>query len=162
MRMKRTIKKLSITSVAALALILFASIGVAPAQAQASDCKHVKGDVSVAFGPGSANGSVSNGGALNGALSTAFVPGGVMPTADPTSITFTADSTFTAVGGNLVTNDVYVLDFVLGVGSAMMKIDSAASTGIFAGASGVVYLNIRSTTPANGEAELAGTICYAN
>lgn len=133
-----------------------------PLQSENSNCKHVKGDIMVNFGPGTASGTVSNGGFLNGTVETAFTPGSVVPTADPTSVTFTGVSTITTNRGVLVTQDVYLFDIATGLGSAMLRIDSAASTGDFAGATGVAYLNISSTTPESGRAELAGRICFAN
>lgn len=131
------------------------------AQSENSRCKKVKGDVTVTFGPGTASGAITNGSILNGTIETVFNAGSVAPTADPTTITFTGDSTITTSKGVLVTHDVYLFDFVKALGPGMLLIDSTASTGDFAGATGIIYLNINFGDPP-GHGELAGKICFAN
>ena len=132
------------------------------AQSENSNCKHVKGDLMVNFGPGTASGTISNAGVLNGTIATVFNAGSIVPTADPTTVTFTGDSTITTNRGVLVTHDVYVFDFARSLGPGMLRIDSAASTGDFAGATGVIYLNVRFGDNVSGQASLAGQICLAN
>lgn len=130
-------------------------------QSPNSNCKQVKGNLTVEFGPGTASGAITNGSVLNGTFETVFNPGSVVPTADPTSVTFTGDSTITTNEGTLVTHDVYLFDFVRALGPGMLRIDSTASTGDFAGATGILYINPNFGDPP-GHAELAGKICFAN
>lgn len=132
------------------------------AQSPNSNCKQVKGSLAVNFGPGVANGTITNGGVLNGTIATTFNAGSVVPTADPAAVSFTGSSTITTNGGTIVTHEVYVFDFVRSWTTAMLRIDSAASTGAFAGATGVIFLNSNSASPESGQGELAGQICYAN
>ena len=108
------------------------------AQSENSKCKQVKGNLIVNFGPGIASGVITNGSFLNGTFETVFKAGSVVPTADPTSVTFTGDSTNTTGKGVLVTHDVYLFDSVRALGPAMLRIDSAASTGDFLGATGII------------------------
>lgn len=131
------------------------------AQSLNSNCKEVKGNLTVEFGAGTASGAIANGSFLTGTFETVFNPGSTTPTADPTSVTFTGDSTITTDKGVLVTNDVYLFDFVRALGPGMLRIDSTASTGDFAGATGILYINPNFGDPP-GHAELAGTICFAN
>jgi hypothetical protein len=131
------------------------------AQSPNSNCKQIKGNLMVNFGPGVASGTVTNGSFLNGTFETAFTPGSVVPTADPTSVTFTGGSTITTDKGVLVTHDVYLFDFARALGPGMLRIDSTASTGDFAGATGILYLNPNFGDPP-GHAQLGGKICFAN
>jgi hypothetical protein len=131
------------------------------AQSENSNCKQVKGNLTVNFSPGTASGEVTNGSVLNGTFATVFNAGSVAPTADPTSVTFTGGSTITTDKGVLVTRDVYLFDFVMALGPGMLRIDSAASTGDFAGATGILYIN-PNFGDAPGHGELAGKICFAN
>jgi hypothetical protein len=128
------------------------------AQSENSNCKQVKGDLVVNFGPGTASGVLTNGSILNGTFESVFAPGSVVPTADPTSITFTGDSSITTNKGVVVTHDVYLIDFVLTLGPGMLRIDPASSSGEFAGATGLIYLNPKVEGPF-GHAELTGQIC---
>lgn len=131
------------------------------AQSLSSNCKQVKGNLAVNFGPGTANGVVTNGSVLNGTFETVFNAGSVVPTADPTSVTFTGDSRITTDKGVLVTHDVYLFDFAIALGPGMLRIDSTASTGDFAGATGILYINPIFGDPP-GHAKLTGRICFAN
>jgi hypothetical protein len=126
-----------------------------------SNCKEVKGNLTVEFGAGTANGEIINGNVLNGTFATAFTPGSVVPTADPTSITFTGDSTISTDKGVLATHDVYLFDLVSALGPGMLRIDSTNSTGEFAGATGILYLNPNFGDPP-GHAQLSGKICLAD
>ena len=132
----------------------------ASAQSPNSNCKQVKGSLAVNFGPGVANGTITNGGFLNGTIATTF-NAGVVPTADPAAVSFTGSSTITTNGGTIVTHEVYVFDFVRSLTSALLRIDSATSTGAFAGATGVIFLNSSSASLESGQGELAGQICFA-
>lgn len=129
------------------------------ASSQSSNCKEVKGTLTVEFGAGTASGAITNGNVLNGSFITAFTPGSVVPTADPTSVTFTGD--VSTDKGVLMTHDVYLFDFVIALGPGMLRIDSTTSTGDFAGATGILYINPNFGDPP-GQAQLAGKICLAS
>lgn len=131
------------------------------ASSQSSNCKEVKGTLTVEFGAGTASGAITNGNVLNGSFITAFTPGSVVPTADPTSVTFTGNSTISTDKGVLMTHDVYLFDFVIALGPGMLRIDSTTSTGDFAGATGILYINPNFGDPP-GQAQLAGKICLAS
>jgi hypothetical protein len=131
------------------------------AGSQSSNCKEVKGNLTVEFGAGTASGAITNGNVLNGSFATVFTPGSVVPTADPTSITFTGNSTISTDKGALATHDVYLFDFVSALGPAMLRIDSTNSTGEFAGATGILYINPNFGDPP-GQAQLSGKICLAS
>lgn len=156
-----------VMTVAAVALSLLpleqptSARSASSAQSPNSNCKEVKGNLTVEFGTGTASGAITNGNGLNGTFATAFNPGSVAPTADPTSVTFTGDSTISTEKGVLVTHDVYLFDFVRALGPGMLRIDSTTSTGDFAGATGILYINPNFGDPP-GHAQLFGKICLAN
>ena len=151
---------LTLTTVV-LALGCFTFEQSTPAQSESSYCKQVKGNLIVEFGPGTASGAITNGSFLNGTVETVFTPGSVAATADPTSVTFTGDSAITTDKGVITTHDLYLFDFATELGSGMLRIDPAASTGDFAGATGIIYLNINAGDPP-GHARLGGRICFAS
>jgi len=122
-----------------------------PALAQ-SNCKEAKGNFVESFdGVSTTTGTLTNGGWLDGTTVAVFNSPGY-PTPDPTEVTFASTFTLTTNQGQLKgSNRVYLLDLVRGIGVSMVKIDPAASTGIFAGATGVLFLDLlRSTTVAVG------------
>jgi hypothetical protein len=110
-------------------------------------------------------GTLTNGGWLNGTTVVVFPAGAPLPTPDPTAITFISTFTLTTIHGQLKGNRLYVLDFVTGQGTTMMKIDPAASTGIFAGATGVLFTNhIKSSIgplPHTFYSVVEGQVCFA-
>src|SRR2546425_8667179 len=122
-----------------------------PALAQ-SNCKEAKGNFVETFdGVSTSTGTLTNGGWLDGTTVAVFNSPGY-PTPDPTQVTFASTFTLTTNQGQLKgTNRVYLFDFVRGQGVSWVKIDPAASTGIFAGATGVLFLDLtKSTTVAVG------------
>ncbi|MEP7147617.1 MAG: hypothetical protein ABI857_01870 [Acidobacteriota bacterium] len=147
---------------ALMSLIAIFSLGATAneilAQSETGTCKQVKGNLTVMFGPGTANGVIANGSILSGTVSTAFGADSVRPTADPTSFTFTGVSVITTGLGTVVTSDVYLFDVAIAVGPGMLRIDPANSTGRFAGATGVIYINTNFAEPL-GHAQLGGKIC---
>jgi hypothetical protein len=83
-------------------------------------------------------------------------------TPDPTTFSFTDDLTVTTDEGVLKTHNVAIFDVARGVFSAIDRIDPNASTGGFAGATGVLYIN--GSTPDGGatiHAQISGEVCYA-
>jgi hypothetical protein len=136
------------------------SIGLFPLSQSASavsDCQKVKGNLSGAGGIG----TITQGGRLNGTTQAIFT-GAFTPTPDPTTFSFTDDLTVTTDKGVLKTHNVAIFDVAAGLFSAIDRIDPDASTGEFAGATGVLYINGKTTDGgATIQAEITGEICFA-
>ncbi len=131
-----------------------------PAQS-ANNCMKVKGTLADVSTPSGVIGTLRNGGILNGTYEL-LNHGGPLSTPDPNSISYTVDWVLTTNQGQLKTNDVGVFDFVTGVFSEIQRIDSAAGTGIFAGATGVLYTNGKTTDGgATFQSKITGEICFA-
>lgn len=154
--MKLKIRTLAMFALFALTIGLFSLDQSASA---GSICHIVKGNLS----GGGGIGTITQGGRLNGTTQAVFTSMPI-PTSDPTTVSFTDDLTVTTYhNGVLNTHNVAIFDVARGVFTAIDRIDPNTSTGIFAGATGVLYLNGR--TPDGGmtiQAEITGEICYAN
>ena len=163
--MKLKIGTLAISALVALTIGLFSS--AQPASA-VSGCKDVKGNLS----GGGGIGTITQGGILNGTTLAVFTSM-FTPTPDPTTFSFTDDLTITTKSsgnlresrghGVLKTHNVAIFDVARGVFTAVDRIDPIISTGDFAGATGVLYVNGK--TPDGGvtiQAEITGEICFAN
>ncbi len=123
-----------------------------------SDCKKVKANLS----GGGGSGTITQGGILNGTTQAVFTSM-FTATPDATTFSFTDDLTITTDKGVLKTHNVVIFDVARGVFTAIDRIDPNISTGSFAGATGVLYLNGR--TPDGGatiQAEITGEICSAD
>lgn len=127
------------------------------------DCKKAKGNLSVVDnGNGTTSGTITRGGRLNGTTQAVFT-GTFMSTPDPDTVSFTDDLTVTTKRGVLKTHNVGILDLATGLFSAIDRIDPNTSTGDFAGATGVLYINGRTTDGgATFQGEITGEICYAD
>lgn len=154
--------------IARMALVTLGVALVVPdlAASAQSNCQQAKGNLVEVFpGGDTTTGTLTNGGWLNGTTVVVFPPGAPLPTPDPTAITFISTFTLTTIHGQLKGNRLYVLDFVTGQGTTMMKIDPAASTGIFAGATGVLFTNhIKSSIgplPHTFYSVVEGQVCFA-
>jgi hypothetical protein len=140
--------------------------GSALAQSQDFHCRKAKGNLVEVFNPGTNTntGTLSNGGWLDGTTVAVFTGDGY-PTPDPNKVTFSSTMTLTTGQGQLKgKRRVYLFDFVAGLGVTMTDIDPSASTGIFAGATGVLYINLlKSITVAQGPyyEVVGGQICFA-
>ena len=153
--MKLKIRTLATFALIALTISLFP---LAQSASAVSDCKKVKGNLS----GGGGSGTITQGGILNGTTQAVFTSM-FTPTPDPTTFAFTDDLTITTDKGVLKTHNVAIFDVARGVFSAIDRIDPNASTGDFAGATGVLYINGK--TPDGGatiQAEITGEICFAN
>ena len=119
----------------------------------------VKGNLSGSGG----SGTITQGGRLNGTTQAVFTSM-FAPTPDPTTFSFTDDLTVTTNhNGVLKTHNVGIFDGATGLFSAIDRIDPTASTGNFAGATGVLYINGRSNDGGMTiQAEITGEICFAN
>jgi hypothetical protein len=130
-----------------------------------SNCKDAKGFF-VEFWDGGNDipGTISNGGWLNGAARVVITSAGY-PTPVPTAFTYIGAFTLTTGHGQLNGTRLFLTDVGTGWSTDMTNIDPNASTGIFAGATGVLYVNaIKSNTappPTTFESEVKGRICFA-
>jgi hypothetical protein len=157
--------KLRTRTLAMFALVAL-TIGLSPLAQSASadgDCKKAKGNLSVVNnGNGTTSGTITQGGRLNGATQAIFTSA-FTPTPDPNTFSFTDDLTVTTHKGVLKTHNVGIFDGATGLFSAINRIDPTASTGDFAGATGMLYINGKTTDGgATFEAEITGEICFAN
>jgi hypothetical protein len=160
--MRLKIRTLTTFALVALTIGLFS---LAQSATAVSDCQKVKGNLS----GGGGSGTITQGGILNGTTQAVFTSM-FTPTPDPTTFSFTDDLTITSArcgrlcqGGVLKTHNVAIFDVARGVFTAIDRIDPNASTGNFAGATGVLYIN--GNTPDGGatiQAEITGEICFAN
>jgi hypothetical protein len=126
------------------------------------DCQKVKGTLTAVNNGNSATGVITQGGKLNG-TTLAVHTSGFTPTPDPTTFSFTDDLSVTTDKGVLITHNVVIFDVARGLFTAIARIDPVASTGDFAGATGVLYLNGQTTDGgATIQAEITGKICFAN
>lgn len=128
-----------------------------------SDCKKAKGNLSVVNNfNGTTSGTITQSGRLNGTTQAVFTS---MFTATPdlNTSSFTDDLTITTKNGVLKTHNVGIFDVATGLFSAIDRIDPNASTGDFVGATGVLYINGKTTDGgATFQAEITGEICFAN
>jgi hypothetical protein len=148
-------------TITGMALIVLAVVVLEQAASAQRNCKDAKGNtVEVFDGVSTATGTLSNGGWLDGTVVAVFYGGG-FPTPDPTEVTFASTFTLTTNQGQLKGNRMYLYDFVRNQSTVMMKIDPAASTGIFAGATGVLFNNQSKNTGNTFYTEVGGQVCFA-
>lgn len=160
--MNLRIRTLATLVMISLTACLF-SLPQATLAADDGDCKKAKGNLSVVNnGNGTTSGTITQGGKLNGATQAVFTSA-LTPTPDPNTFSYTDDFTVTTNGGVLKTRNVSLFDVVTGSFSEIARIDPNASTGDFAGATGVLYINGKTTDGgATFQAEISGEICFAN
>lgn len=158
--MSPRIKTLAPLALIALAVGLLSS---SPTVSAVSQCQKAKGSLSVVNnGNGTTSGTITQGGKLNGTTQAVFTSA-FTPTPDPSTFSFTDDLSLTTNKGVLKTHNVGVFDTAAGLFSAVNRIDPNASTGDFAGATGVLYVNGKTTDGgATFQAEITGEICLAN
>jgi len=130
------------------------------AQSSNSYCKQIKGQwIDVYPGTGAKTfGSVSNAGTLNGTTEAAY-NSAAFPTPASTVVSYTSNLTITSVNGRLTTTNVHLYDFATGLFTILARIDPGSSTGIFAGATGVLYASGKTIGGLTYVAELNGEIC---
>jgi hypothetical protein len=157
--MNRTSLRLKAVGTAILGLAVFSTSPSATAQ---SNCKDAKGQVTQAFDGTGFVGPVTNAGDLTGSASAVFL-GGSFPTNDLTTFSFMNDLTITTHQGQLKARFVILYDNATGVTASLGRIDPAASTGRFAGATGHLFLDGTTTSdsPFTVQLELSGKVCYA-
>lgn len=132
-----------------------------PALAQ-SNCKEAKGNTVEVFDRVSTTaGTLSNGGWLDGTTVAVFYGPGY-PTPDPTEVTFASTFVLTTIQGQLKGTRIYLYDLVTGQSTIMMKIDPKEGTGIFAGATGLLFFNeIKNAMQTTFYSEVGGQVCFA-
>jgi hypothetical protein len=146
---------------AALCLMLFTGQESALSQ---SNCTPAKGQQDGVFdsSTNTTTGEITRGGWLDGTTLDAF-HGAVLPTPDPTTVSFTGDFTLTTIHGELKASNVYIFNFVTGNAAVLAHIDPTTSTGTFAGATGILYFAGKtiSFSPFVTQAKVSGEVCFA-
>ena len=151
-------------SFVAISLALVLGLSSSPRSAMAfSGCQKVKGTEIAAFtSPTTVEGTVTQGGILNGST-LAVLTSAPLPTADPNIFSFTIAKSFMTDKGVLQTYSPHILEVTTGVGTAFARIDPNASSGIFAGATGILYINFyQNDDGVTSTSEVSGEICFAN
>jgi len=157
--MNTRIRLLTICALVALAVGLSSTLQPVAAL---NDCKQLIGTLNAVNNGNSATGIITQAGRLNG-TTEAVHTSGFTPTSDSTTFSFTDDLTLTTNKGVLRTHNVVIFDVARGLFTAIARVDPNASTGDFAGATGVLYLNGKTTDGgATVQAEISGEICFAN
>lgn len=105
------------------------------------------------------DGIVTNGGFLNGTTHAVFTSG-FTSTPDPTTFSFTADLTITTDKGILTLSAVGIFDVVNGVFTDISRVVGSESTGIFEGATGILFISGKTTDGINFEDVIIGEICF--
>ena len=159
----KTTKLMTLIAVV-LTLCLFSSEQTTSALSARSNCKNVKGTISEVGNPTGTMGRITKGGILNGTTQL-FYTSGVLATPDPTAFSYTTVVTITTDKGQLKTSNVGVFETETALFrfSEIGRIDPTASTGRFAGATGVLFTNGK-TIDGGGtfQSTIIGEICFAH
>jgi hypothetical protein len=155
--------KIRIAAAFAFVALTIGLFSVSPSVSASRGCQKVKGNASaVNNGNGTASGTITQGGRLDGTTQTVFTSA-FAATPDPTTFSFTDNLTLTTNKGVLQTHNVTLGDIANGVFTVIARIDPTASTGDFAGATGVLYINGKITDGgAAFQEEITGEICSAD
>jgi hypothetical protein len=150
--------------------VVFATVGSLLAGTSAlgqsnNSCKRAEGRwVDALNAVGGTTGTITNAGILNGTTETVYNSAFVF-TLDPNVVSYVAQTTITTNHGQLVTSNVYLYNFVTGLGTTLGTISSNASTGQFAGATGVLYFNTTQTIGVPPDqsyvSTIGGEVCLA-
>lgn len=124
------------------------------------NCAEARGNLSVVSnGDGTTSGTITQGGKLNGSTHALFTSGST-PTPDPSTFSYTDDFAVTTSKGVLKARNVGLFEVSAGLFTEIARIDPSTSTGRFAGATGVLYINGTTTDGgATFEAEITGEVC---
>ncbi len=147
----------------AILLLALTQVQAQESAAATRPCEKAQGNLSVGNnGNGTTSGTITQGGRLNGTTQAMFTSN-FTPTPDPNTVSFTDDLTLTTKRGVLKTHNVGIFDLAAGLFSAINRIDPNTSTGGFAGTTGVLYINGKTTDGgATFQAEITGEFCFAN
>jgi hypothetical protein len=131
-----------------------------------SNCRHTEGKLIEVYDPEkkTAFGKLRNSGWLDGTTATVDSSAAV-PTPDASKVSFSSAVTFTTAHGQLKGKALFLFDVITGLGTGMTDIDGSASTGIFAGATGVLFVNtFRADTVAQGPyySVAYARVCFAH
>ena len=161
MMMPRTKTYVSVVAVG-LTLCLFSLEQTTSALSARNNCRNVKGRLSEVGNANGTTGRITNGGILNGTTQLVYTSG-VLPTPDPTTVSYTTDFTVTTNRGVLKTHNAGIFEIETGSFSEIARIDPSASSGRFAGATGVLFTSGRTTDGgATFESRITGEICLAH
>ncbi len=144
-----------------LVATLMCLFSISPSKTKADgECKKGKGNLSVVNnGNGTTSGTITQGGRLNGTTQEVFTSG-FTPTPDPNTFSYTGNFSIATNRGVLRSSNVGIFDTATGLFSEIARIDPNISTGDFAGATGVLYINGKSTDGgATFTAEISGEYC---
>jgi hypothetical protein len=130
-----------------------------------SNCKKARGHFVEFWGGGNDfTGKLTNGGWLDGTTLVVLTSVG-FPTPVPSAFSYTGDHTLTTSRGELKGTRLFTSDLSTGWGFDMTNIDPNASTGIFAGATGVLYVYLTESNtdppPTSYVNEIRGLVCFA-
>ena len=133
---------------------------------QQSKCKEIEAAtfVDVYRGGNTTSGTVTEGNILSGKTLTIFTSA-AFPTPVSSMVSYSGDLTITTNQGQLKVLNVYLYDSGTGLFTVLGRIDSNSSTGRFAGATGVLYINgktVGTAIPFTYPASISGEICLAN
>lgn len=131
-----------------------------------SNCRHTEGKLVEVYDPEkkTAFGKLRNSGWLDGTTATVD-SSAPFPTADLNKVSFSSTITYTTHHGQLKGKILFIFDVITGLGTGMSDIDGNASTGIFAGATGVLFVNtFRADTVAQGPyySVVYARVCFAD
>jgi hypothetical protein len=132
--------------------------------ASGRNCRDTKGNYVEVFNPQTnlATGTISNAGWLNGATEVLIDTAG-FPTPDPNKFSYASSMSIATRKGVLKGRRFFLTDVVTGFGVDMTDIDPKTSTGMFAGATGVLYVHvIKSVTIDVGPyyQEITALVCF--
>lgn len=138
------------------------------AQTAVSNCRQFNGMTVSVFDPvtGIVSGPITNAGILNGPSEDVInFAAGFVFTPNPTVVSYTSDLTITTIHGQLRASTVTTQSVVTGVGNEWGHINPTTSTGKFAGATGMIFLNFKPIgDPSIGpyEGQITAEICFPN
>lgn len=149
----------TLPTLAAIALTACLHSGAAWA-GDRGNCTEARGHLSVVNNfDGTTSGTITQGGRLNGSTQALFTSA-LTPTPDPSAFSYTDDFAVTSSRGVLKARNVGIFDVVAGLFTEIARIDPSSSTGRYAGATGVLYINGTTTDGgATFQAVITGEVC---
>jgi len=123
-------------------------------------CQEVSGELSVASnGDGSTHGTLKHAGKLNGTTRAVFTSA-LTPTPNPNAFSYTGEFSIATNRGVLKSHNVGLFLVANGLFSEVAVIDSSNSTGNFLNATGVLYINGKTSDGgATFKADVLAEVC---